>query len=139
MSMEGWPANQMESYEGGPRRIVAQRGRKLAPATQRQQWSMKSLVDILVEARILVAREGNDFSWSGWDDNTEALAEIDAILTQLKAGRIPGPAMNLLFLPTGPLQELSLSSVWGEEFVALAGRFDHALASVDPSRLEEET
>lgn len=100
---------------------------------------MKALIDVLGDARSLVARKGNDFSWSGWDDATDALAEIDAILTQLKSGRIPGPAMNLLFLPTGPLQELSLSSGWGDEFVDLALRFDHALASVESSRLEEET
>ena len=30
----------------------------------------------------------------------------------------------MLFLPTGPIQEVSLSSGWGDAFVALADRFD---------------
>jgi hypothetical protein len=34
--------------------------------------------------------------------------------------------MAILFLPTGPMQEVSLSSGWGDEFVALADRFDRA-------------
>ena len=36
--------------------------------------------------------------------------------------------MAVLFLPTGPIQEVSLSSGWGDEFVALADRFDAAAA-----------
>jgi len=32
----------------------------------------------------------------------------------------------ILFLPTGPIQEVSLSSGWGNELVALADRFDRA-------------
>ena len=35
--------------------------------------------------------------------------------------------LQLLFAPTGALQETSLSSGWGEEFVALATRFDDAV------------
>jgi hypothetical protein len=44
------------------------------------------------------------------------------------AGRVPGAAISFLILPTGPLQELSLDSGWGDEFVALAARIDAALA-----------
>jgi len=29
-----------------------------------------------------------------------------------------------LFAPTGPIQEVSLSSGWGQEFLELAERFD---------------
>ena len=35
----------------------------------------------------------------------------------------------MLFLPTGPIQEVSLSSGWGDAFVALADRFDLAAAA----------
>ena len=33
----------------------------------------------------------------------------------------------MLFLPTGPLEELSLTEGWGDEFCALADRFDVAV------------
>ncbi|HEX8181606.1 MAG TPA: hypothetical protein VF525_18845 [Pyrinomonadaceae bacterium] len=39
--------------------------------------------------------------------------------------------MEVLFAPTGPMQEVSLSSGWGEEFLALAERFDEAMATAD--------
>ena len=37
--------------------------------------------------------------------------------------------MSVLFAPTGPMQELSIDSGWGQEFIALADRFDEAMAS----------
>ena len=35
----------------------------------------------------------------------------------------------MLFAPTGPIQEVSLSSGWGDVFIELAERFDDAMAS----------
>ena len=32
--------------------------------------------------------------------------------------------IRVLFAPTGPIQEVSLSSGWGHEFIKLAERFD---------------
>lgn len=92
---------------------------------------LRDLEQVFQEARRLVALKGNDFSWSGWEDATEALREIDVILATIRRGERPGAYMNVLFLPTGPLQELSLSSGWGDAFVALAGRFDAAVADVE--------
>lgn len=95
---------------------------------------IQALIEVFAESRRLVALEGNDFSWSGWEDADEALAEIDAILEVLRQGRSPGASTNVLFLPTGPLQELSLSSGWGNEFVALADRFDRAIEQLGRER-----
>jgi hypothetical protein len=88
------------------------------------------LIDVFEKAREFVLREGNDFSWSGWDDRDEALVEIHNILAAIGSGEVPTNA-RVLFLPTGPLQELSLSSGWGDEFIALASWFDEALSGVD--------
>lgn len=89
------------------------------------------LLEVMGEVRALVARPGNDFGWSGWTDSQEALEEIDPLLGLLEAGALP-PLANLtvLFLPTGPLQELSLSSGWGDEYVELASRFDDAVSQL---------
>lgn len=68
----------------------------------------------------------NDFSWSGWEDADEASLEIGGIIDRLRQG-VPANT-ELYFLPTGPLQELSLSSGWGDEFIELANRYDAAVA-----------
>lgn len=86
---------------------------------------------VIEAARRLVCRPGNDFSWSGWDGEDDAAREIDGIIFQLKSGQLPDPAqMRVLFAPTGPLQELSMSSGWGEEFLLLAESFDREFEQV---------
>ncbi len=85
------------------------------------------LLDIFQRARDLVARPENDFAWSSWRDAEHALEEIDGIISQLRNGDIPDQfAMSILFAPTGPMQELSLSSGWGNRFLQLASEFDEA-------------
>jgi hypothetical protein len=58
---------------------------------------------------------------------------LDGILSALQSGVLPeGLWMEVLFAPTGPIQEVSLSSGWGGEFLALAERFDEAMTTNDP-------
>jgi hypothetical protein len=56
------------------------------------------------------------------------LAEVDSHLATLERGVVPD--LSVLFLPTGPLQEISLSSGWSAEFLRLAERFDTEIAKV---------
>ena len=85
------------------------------------------LLDIFQRARDLVARPENDFAWSSWRDAEHALEEIDGIISRLRNGDIPDQfAMSILFAPTGPMQELSLSSGWGNRFLQLASELDEA-------------
>ena len=86
---------------------------------------------VLRDARALVARPGNTFLRS-WPDAATALDELDALIAYVAAGSAIPVAAAVLFLPTGPLQELSLDSGWGEEFVALVDRFDAAVAGERP-------
>ena len=87
-----------------------------------------ALLDVFQRARDLVARPDNDFAWSSWRDTEDALEEIDSILSRLQRGEIPALLeMSVLFAPTGPMQELSLSSGWGNRFLGLAEEFDAAV------------
>ena len=98
-----------------------------APASD----ARRELVEVLREARALVARPGNDFSWSSWIDAEHALWEVDGLVAVLEAGALPpSSAISILFAPTGPMQELALSSGWGDTFIALADRCDAALEKV---------
>jgi hypothetical protein len=87
---------------------------------------VEDLIEVIKETRTYLALDGNDYSWSSWNDKDQALAEIDAILAQLEDGSVP--EMEILFAPTGPIQEVSLSSGWTREFLKLAERFDVAYA-----------
>ncbi|WP_144126591.1 hypothetical protein [Catellatospora sichuanensis] len=85
-----------------------------------------TLVMVLGEVRAWLARPDNDFSWSSFLDADAALVEIDGLTAVVRAeGRVPF-SLSVLFAPTGPIQEVALSSGWGEEFLTLAARFDDA-------------
>jgi hypothetical protein len=87
-----------------------------------------ALIDIFQRARDLVAVPQNDFSWSSWRDSAHALEEIDGIVSRLHASEPVGHSeMSILFAPTGPMQELALSSGWGNRFLQLASEFDAAM------------
>lgn len=89
-----------------------------------------ALLDIFQRARELVALPQNDFSWSSWRDTEDALAEVDGIIAQLQRGETPSSLqMSVLFAPTGPMQELSLSSGWGNRFLQLASEYDNAMSA----------
>jgi hypothetical protein len=89
----------------------------------------QELVDVLREARQFLARPDNNFDWSSWEDAPAALREIDGIVSRIESGDMPKRSdIEFLFLPTGPIQEVSVSSGWGQEFCELAGRFDTAIA-----------
>lgn len=93
--------------------------------------SAAALIAVLHDIRALLARPDNDFFWSRWAGETEALADIDAVLRRINAGEtVQIQSLELLFAPTGSLQEVSLSSGWGEEFVRIAKRFDAAIADL---------
>ncbi|QVW26714.1 hypothetical protein KJF94_14760 [Pseudomonas hormoni] len=87
--------------------------------------AVESLILILEAAVELVSIPGNDFCWSYWADEFEAKAELQALIHSLKAGTLPERLnVAVLFAPTGPLQELGMSSGWAETYLKVAGKFD---------------
>jgi hypothetical protein len=84
------------------------------------------LEQAVLELRALLARPENDFSWSSWADQTTALAEIDRHLDWIRRGAVP--ELGVLLMPTGPAQEVSLSSGWGSEFLQVAERIEQELS-----------
>jgi len=75
---------------------------------------------------------GNDYIWSSWEDNAAATAEIDRYIESIELGRLP-PRLELsvIFTVTGPMQEVSLTSGWSQEFLDLAERFDAATTAIE--------
>lgn len=94
--------------------------------------SIVKLISIFEDARALIGCCGNDFSWTSWAGREGAIEELAGILSALRSGVLPDAlSLEVLFAPTGPVQEVSLSSGWGGEFLALAERFDEATAAND--------
>ena len=109
-------------------RVVGRRGasRWTKPAKARQE-----LLNVLREARSLLVRPGNCFDWSSWEDADAALREVDGLIAALESGRLPSRlVVSVLFAPTGPIQEVSISSGWADEFLTLASRCDAAVEDV---------
>ena len=89
---------------------------------------METLIDVMRETRWLLARSDNDFTWSSFVDQYAALRELDGHIEQLRRGSTETGWMSVLFAPTGPIQEVAVSSGWGDEFLDLASRYDLACA-----------
>jgi hypothetical protein len=91
----------------------------------------QELVQILREAREIMALPDNDFLWSSWNNATEALAELDQLIAAIESDKLPRKGnLTVLFAPTGPIQEVSISSGWGQSFLDLSTRFDAAVDRV---------
>lgn len=90
--------------------------------------SIQELIAILREARNLLALPGNNFFWSSWEDTNAALTDMDGFIAEIESGRMPERMkLEILFAPTGSIQEVSVSSGWGDVFLNLAARFDAAI------------
>lgn len=85
------------------------------------------LVEVLHSSIELLSIEDNDFSWSSWENQAAAVAEVRSLLSVVEAGELPDRInISVLFAPTGPIQEVSLSSGWADPFLKVAEQFDNA-------------
>lgn len=88
-------------------------------------WKPKlKLLSVLATTKELLLRSKNE----GWPDEKpdELASEIDKIISHLF-----DPAKNslpkfaqILYAPTGPIQEVAMSNGWHEAYMALSEEFD---------------
>jgi hypothetical protein len=87
------------------------------------------LIRVLEAARERLVRPENDYSCSSWPDAEAADYELGEFIVRLQDGAgVDRADLALLFAPTGPIQEVSLSSGWTDTFLRLAADFDRASA-----------
>lgn len=88
------------------------------------------LAAVLRRIAELLSRHDVDTDWSGYEPD-ELRSEIYSFLERASTGLPLDEAardrLQLLFAPAGALQETSLSSGWGNEFIELATRLDDAV------------
>lgn len=92
--------------------------------------SNAELVVVLRRITRLVGRDDADTGWSAYEAD-ELCSEIVSFLEKAEAGLPLDEAersrLRVLFAPTGPLQERSISSGWTIEFLDLAARCDEGI------------
>ena len=86
----------------------------------------RGLAEILEDLLRLVEAHDQNLDWAAtWDTTEEMIAELRDHLSRVRLGDFSQLGrLTYLFLPTGALQEVSISSGWAEEYLALAARFD---------------
>ncbi|WP_445362676.1 hypothetical protein ACJJIQ_18415 [Microbulbifer sp. ANSA003] len=101
------------------------RTKELIHGTINETEPYEALVHVLESAIELVQIPDNDFCCSSWNDSEEATKEIQKLLNMVKSYALPEKVeASVLFAPTGPLQEVSLSSGWAEPFLKVAEKYD---------------
>ncbi|MCQ4330979.1 hypothetical protein [Stutzerimonas stutzeri] len=86
---------------------------------------MGSLIHVLESAIELVSLPDNDFCWSYWESREEAKQEMLSLIASIKTGVLPEKVkISVLFAPTGPLQEVSMSSGWADAYLKVADKYD---------------
>ncbi|TCO65860.1 hypothetical protein [Actinocrispum wychmicini] len=93
---------------------------------------MTGLARVLDDVLTVVTTTEQDTSWTRrWDTADEMVRELSDHRDRVRLGDLSTlPELKFLFAPTGPLQDVSLSSGWGELFLRLAERFDGAYAEI---------
>ena len=91
---------------------------------------MEALARVLDDLVEIVGGAEQDTTWAArWDTGGEMIRELRDLAERLGRGDASALGeLDLLFLPTGPLQEVSISNGWADRFLVLAGRFDRARA-----------
>src|SRR3954447_18266210 len=93
---------------------------------------VKGLVAVLRAVPTILERPGTDVMRSRYTHPADAVADVTRHLARVAAGDLAGlDDLDLLFAPTGALQEISIDRGWGDEFPQLAARFDRA-TGVEP-------
>lgn len=90
------------------------------------------LVEIVDEILEHVKNGSDIYTFSKWKDKQEVLAQITNLRNLIFSGdNTAVNRFNLLFGPTGSLQELSIDNGWGNVFLELASRWDEAYKSTN--------
>ena len=93
------------------------------PFSKSKPKDVVQLREVLEQMKMFVERSGE----SDWTPHTpaEVSADLSISISQLARGEaIDVDHLKMLFAPTGPLQEIAMSSDWANEYLTLSSKFD---------------
>lgn len=83
------------------------------------------LLEIVNEVIEICEVSPQHIDWAGYRDQAELLEDLRDHVRRLHAGDTSGLSeLRVLFLPSGPLQDIAIDSGWHNKFMTLASRFD---------------
>ena len=88
----------------------------------------KDIVDILENIKDYIQGKNTDVTWSSFESEEDVIVTNNNHILKLRNNEFSKiDELYLLFLPTSDLQEISISSGWGKEFLVIAEKFDNAI------------
>ncbi len=95
----------------------------------------KKLADLTAIIRKKIDNE-TDVFWSRYDSVQHLINDLDREVDRLKIkDHTVLRDLEILFAPTGSLQEISISNGWSDEFLVLAQEFDHLYEQIKQASL----
>ncbi|HEV8505903.1 MAG TPA: hypothetical protein VGQ53_10900 [Chitinophagaceae bacterium] len=86
---------------------------------------IEELIEIIKKLKGKIT-DDSDMVWTGYETSKQLRDELEAYILELQAGNATSmEKIKTLLLPTGALQEHSISNRWGDEFLDLSEKFDH--------------
>ena len=85
----------------------------------------ENLIKLLNKIIELVSTRDTNMVWSTYDTKEVLILELENYIQRLKNSDFSSIEQLIsLFLPTGDLQEIAISSGWGEEYLSISKKFD---------------
>jgi hypothetical protein len=101
---------------------------------------LPAIIELLHEIMDILQSPETDFMWAGYDTPDLVVSELGGHLDRLaKEDLSRWRDLEMLFAPTGPFQEISISHGWGHHFLDLAARFDELAGELKKEGRDDET
>lgn len=89
------------------------------------------LSNIIKEIKMFIEVPNLDTSWSGYDTAQDLVMDLNKYIKRIEA--LDGTVireLNLLFAPSGVLQEISINNCWSDEFIEISEKFDKIITKL---------
>lgn len=96
--------------------------------TQKYTGRFAEILNILDEIRNITNNPKANMIWTPYNNSAEFIRDYDTLIEDFKRGTQGSlDKLQLLFAPTGILQDISIDNGWGEKFIELSDRFDELI------------
>ena len=94
--------------------------------------NIESAQEQIARLKYLISLPSTDICWSSYNSVNDAIEELEKLEKGIaKQDEKSINKLLFLLLPTGELQEISISSGWADEFLVIAERLETALGKYD--------
>jgi hypothetical protein len=88
------------------------------------------LIEIIKKVKRKIT-DSSDMVWTSYETSNQLRDELEVCINELQTGNTSSmEKIKTLFLPTGALQEHSISNGWADEFLTLSEKFDQLYIAI---------